>query len=99
MIEQTDIDGAIERLVAYSAAGADVLYAPWVTDLVENRAIVEAVAPKPVNVLLRTPRMQVADLAGIGVRRMSTGGWLGRYAWDALERAAVSIRDDGHMPE
>ncbi|MEZ4539566.1 MAG: isocitrate lyase/phosphoenolpyruvate mutase family protein [Chloroflexota bacterium] len=99
LIEQTDIDGAIERLVAYSAAGADVLYAPWVTDLVENRAIVEAVAPKPVNVLLRTPRMQVADLAGIGVRRMSTGGWLGRYAWDAFERAAVSIRDDGHMPE
>lgn len=99
LIGQTDIDVAIERLVAYSAAGADVLYAPWVIDLAENKAIVEAVAPKPVNVLLRTPDMNVADLAAIGVRRMSTGGWLGRYAWAAFERAAISIRDDGHMPE
>lgn len=99
LIGQTDIDVAIERLVAYSAAGADVLYAPWVTDLAENKAIVEAVAPKPVNVLLRTPDMNVADLAAIGVRRMSTGGWLGRYAWAAFERAAISIRDEGHMPE
>lgn len=99
LIGQSDIDVAIERLVAYSAAGADVLYAPWVIDLAENKAIVEAVAPKPVNVLLRTPAMKVADLAAIGVRRMSTGGWLGRYAWAAFERAAISIRDDGHMPE
>lgn len=99
LIGQTDIDVAIERLVAYSAAGADVLYAPWVIDLAENKAIVEAVAPKPVNVLLRTPDMNVADLAAIGVRRMSTGGWLGRYAWAAFERAAISIRDAGHMPK
>ena len=99
LIGQTDIDVAIERLVAYSAAGADVLYAPWVIELAENKAIVEAVAPRPVNVLLRTPDMNVADLAAIGVRRMSTGGWLGRYAWAAFERAAISIRDDGHMPE
>ncbi len=99
VIDLPDIDVAIERLVAYSAAGADVLYAPWVTDLAENQAIVEAVAPKPVNVLLRTPQMNVADLAAIGVRRMSTGGWLSRYAWNAFHAAAISIRDEGHMPE
>lgn len=99
LIGRTDIDETIERLVAYSAAGADVLYAPGVTNLAEVRAIVEAVTPKPVNVLLRNPGMSIADLAAAGVRRTSLGGWLGRFAWAAFDRVALSVRDEGRLPE
>jgi 2-methylisocitrate lyase-like PEP mutase family enzyme len=98
LIGRTNLDDSIKRLLAYSAAGADVLYAPGVVDLTEIKAIVAAVAPKPVNVLLRHPGMNVADLAAAGVRRSSTGGRLAAAAWAAFERAALSIRDDGHLP-
>jgi 2-methylisocitrate lyase-like PEP mutase family enzyme len=98
VIGRKSVDATIERLVAYSAAGADVLYAPWVTDLAEIRAIVRAVAPKPVNVLLHHPAVRVADLADAGVRRSSTGARLASAAWDGFERAALSVRDNGHLP-
>lgn len=98
LIGRTDVGAAIERLVAYSAAGADVLYAPRMAALDDIKAIVEAVAPKPVNVLLHRPDLNVAELAGLGVRRMSVGGWLARYAWDAFEQAALSVRDQGYLP-
>ena len=61
-------DEVIERLVAYSNAGADVLYAPGVKELGDIKAIVDSVAPKPVNVLLLGSDMNVADLAVAGVR-------------------------------
>src|SRR4051812_30532537 len=71
LIGKTSLDEAIERLCAYSNAGADVLYAPGIKDLAGVKAIVDAVAPKPVNVLLLD--MNVADLAATGVRRISLG--------------------------
>ncbi len=98
VIGHRDIDETIKRLVAYAAAGADVLYAPWVIDMNEIRAIVAAVAPKPVNVLLHIPSVRVADLAEAGVRRTSTGARLASAAWAGFERSALSVRDNGHLP-
>lgn len=97
-IDKSPISETIDRLVAYADAGADVLYAPWVVDLDEVRALVAAVAPKPVNALLHHPGVQVADLAAVGVRRMSVGARFASYAWAAFEAAAVSVRDEGHLP-
>ena len=97
-IGRADVQETIERLTAYAAAGADVLYAPWVTDLDEVRAIVRAVAPKPLNVLLHNPSVRVAEMAAVGVRRFSTGARLASAAWAGFERAALSVRDNGHLP-
>ena len=98
LIGRTNVDEAIDRLLAYAAAGADVLYPPRVLDLPTIKTIVEAVAPTPVNILLRTPEMNVAELAAVGVRRMSVGGLLASYAWAAFDKAALSVRDEGHLP-
>ena len=81
LVGQKDIDAVIERLVAYGQAGADCLYAPAVTELEMIRALVQAVAPKPVNVLLMSPAMRVADLEALGVRRVSVGSRLAFAAW------------------
>lgn len=97
-VGRTKVDDTIERLVAYSAAGADVLYPPWVVDLDEIRAIVAAVAPKPVSILLHHPGVIVAELAAAGVRRMSVGARFASYAWAAFDKAALSVRDEGHLP-
>jgi 2-methylisocitrate lyase-like PEP mutase family enzyme len=88
---------AIERLTAYSEAGADCLYAPGVTDPREIEAIVKAVAPKPVNVLASRPdpNLTVAKLEDLGVRRISVGSALARVAWGAFIRAANSIATTG----
>lgn len=94
LIGKTNLNEAIERLVAYSNAGADVLYAPGIKDLVGIKEIVDAVAPKPVNVLLLD--MNVADLAAAGVRRISLGSSLAAAAWAGFEKAAQSLRDEGH---
>jgi len=85
-----DLHDVIDRLVAYSQNGADCLYAPGLRDLEQVRAVVAAVAPKPVNVLLLAP-LQVADLARTGVRRVSTGGALARRAYSTLEEAADEL--------
>lgn len=102
-IGQKDLRATIERLVAYADAGADVLYAPLLDDIDEIRAVVTAVAPKPLNVLLSYPGMKapmnVPALAAAGVRRSSVGGWLARYAGMAFERAALTLRDTGFLPE
>jgi 2-methylisocitrate lyase-like PEP mutase family enzyme len=95
---EKSIDAIIERLSAYAAAGADVLYAPWIVDVAEVRALVEAVAPKPLNVLLHHPSVKVDELAAVGVRRFSVGARLASYAWAAFEAAAISVRDEGHLP-
>ena len=98
LIGKTSLDEVIERLVAYSDAGADVLYAPGVKELADIKAIVEEIAPKPVNVLLLGSEMNVADLAAAGVRRISVGSQFARAAWAGFEEAARSVRDEGRLP-
>jgi 2-methylisocitrate lyase-like PEP mutase family enzyme len=88
---------ALERLVAYAEAGADCLYAPGVREPTEIVAIVKAVAPKPVNVLVSAPSsvLSVPRLAELGVRRVSVGSALARVAWGAFIRAARSVATTG----
>jgi 2-methylisocitrate lyase-like PEP mutase family enzyme len=87
---------SIKRLRAYADAGADVLYAPGVKDREGMRAIVEAVAPKPVNILIGWDLgLRVSDVAAIGARRISVGAALARVAWTAFLRAAKSIATEG----
>jgi len=88
---------SLERLVAYAEAGADCLYAPGVRDPGEISQIVNAVAPKPVNVLISSdiPGMTVAGLKDLGVRRISVGSALARAAWGEFIRAARTIADEG----
>ena len=78
LIGRTELAATIDRLVAYADAGADCLYAPGIADLSAIRTLVSAVAPKPINVLLIGPNMRVAELADVGVRRVSVGGEIGR---------------------
>jgi 2-methylisocitrate lyase-like PEP mutase family enzyme len=98
LIGKTSPAEAIERLVVYSDAGADVLYAPGVKELDDIKAIVAAVAPKPVNVLLLGSDLNVADLAAVGVRRISVGSAFAGAAWASFEEAARSVRDEGRLP-
>ena len=87
---------SLRRLQAYSAAGADVLYAPGPTTREDIEAIVRTVAPKPVNILLSANTdLTVADLAGIGVRRISTGSALARAAWTGFIRSAKELAVQG----
>ncbi len=91
---------SIIRLQAYAEAGADVLYAPGIRTEADIRAVVEAVAPRPVNVLVsRDIGLKVADLAGLGVRRVSLGSALARAAWGAFLRAAEEIAHEGTFTE
>lgn len=88
---------SLERLTAYAEAGADCLYAPGVSDPQEIDAIVKAVSPKPVNVLVSRPdpNLTVAKLADLGVRRISVGSALSRVAWGSFIRAAQEIATTG----
>ncbi len=87
---------AIRRLQAYAEAGADVLYAPGVRERADIQAIVSAVSPKPVNVLMSgNTGLKVSDLADMGVRRISVGSSLARAAWGGFIRAAKAIADEG----
>lgn len=87
---------SLRRLEAYAAAGADVLYAPGPRDRASIEAIVAAVAPRPVNVLVSRPiGLTVDDLAAIGVRRISLGSALALAAWGAADRAARAIVETG----
>lgn len=90
-----DIDETVRRLSAYAEAGADCLYAPWITSLDHVAAIVAAVAPKPVNLLIHTPFATVAEAAALGVRRISVGGMLAKTAWRGFLAAAEEIARDG----
>lgn len=95
LVGRPDRDEAIRRLSAYAAAGADCLYAPRVTGLDDIRAIVEAVAPKPVNVLVGSGFTTVDKLRAIGVRRISVGGALARAAWAGFLEAAREMAEKG----
>lgn len=88
-----DLDDAIARLRAYADAGADCLYAPGITTREQIAAVVGAVAPKPVNVLVgATSVLTLQDLAALGVRRVSVGGALARAAWGGFMRAAQALQ-------
>jgi 2-methylisocitrate lyase-like PEP mutase family enzyme len=87
---------SLRRLTAYAEAGADVLYAPGAVTRDDIAAIVSAVAPLPVNAIVpRNTGLTVADLAALGVRRISVGGALARAAWTGFTRAAEAIARDG----
>lgn len=85
----------IRRLVAYGEAGADCLFAPGLRSTADIKAIVDGVAPKPVNVLMSSDFATVAELATLGVRRISVGGALARTGWTSFLQAAKEIADHG----
>ena len=88
-----DLSDTIERLLAYEAAGADVLYAPGLTTTEEIRELCFAVS-RPVNVLA-FGGLSFAEIAGAGAQRVSVGGGLTWVAVNAFAEAARAIRDDG----
>ncbi len=90
-----DLAETVRRLTAYAEAGADCLYAPGIRTKAEITAVVGAVAPKPVNVLVGSDFTTVAELAGMGVRRISVGGALARAAWGGFLEAAREIARRG----
>jgi 2-methylisocitrate lyase-like PEP mutase family enzyme len=93
-----DLDETIRRLKAYADAGADCLYAPGISTREQITAVVQAVAPKPVNLLMGTPSpLTVKDCADLGVRRISVGGSLARSAWGGFIRAARQIMEAGNF--
>jgi 2-methylisocitrate lyase-like PEP mutase family enzyme len=94
-VGRPDLRETVKRLQAYAAAGADVLYAPGIRSPAEIAAVVKAVAPKPVNLLMSGNWMTVAQAAALGVRRISTGGALARTAWSAFTQAAKEIAESG----
>lgn len=90
-----DLGFVIERLQAYSEAGADCLYAPGLKSKDDIATVVKAVAPKPFNLLIGSPGLSVAEAADLGVRRISVGGALARTAWAGFLRAAKEIAEQG----
>ena len=97
-VGRPDLDDAIGRLRAYAEAGADCLYAPGIHTHEQIAAVVAAVAPKPVNVLVGSAStLTMADLAALGVRRVSVGGGLARAAWGGFDRAARLLANEGRF--
>jgi methylisocitrate lyase len=95
IVGRPDLAETIRRLTAYAEAGADCLYAPGIRDMKDIVAVVQAVAPKPVNVLAGSDFATVTELAQAGVRRISVGGALARTAWTGFLAAAREIADRG----
>jgi methylisocitrate lyase len=95
IVGRPDLAETIRRLTAYAEAGADCLYAPGIRVIADILAVVRAVAPKPVNVLVGSDFATVAELAAAGVRRISVGGALARVAWASFLQAAKEIADHG----
>ena len=95
VVGRPDIDETIRRLRAYAGAGADCLYAPRIATAEHASAIVAAMSPKPVNLLINAPFITVAEAAALGVRRISVGGTLARTAWAGFLEAAQEIADAG----
>jgi 2-methylisocitrate lyase-like PEP mutase family enzyme len=92
------LEDVLRRLTAYAEAGADVLFAPGIRTREDFRAVVNAVAPKPVNAVITGDfGLTVADLAAIGVRRISLGSALARTAWGGFLRAAGLIAEKGRF--
>jgi methylisocitrate lyase len=95
IVGRPDLEETVRRLVAYAGAGADCLYAPGIRSSSEITAVVQAVAPKPVNVLVGSDFITVSELAQLGVRRISVGGALARAAWSGFMAAAREIAERG----
>jgi 2-methylisocitrate lyase-like PEP mutase family enzyme len=95
IVGRPDLVETIRRLTAYAEAGADCLYAPGLRTRADIAAVVAAVAPKPVNVLVGSDFATVGELAELGVRRISVGGALARAAWGGFLRAAKEIAEQG----
>ena len=95
VVGRPDLDETIRRLQAYADAGADCLYAPRIETAEQVSAIVAAVAPKPVNLLVSGPFFTVEEAADLGVRRISVGGTLARAAWGGWLAAAQEIANEG----
>jgi 2-methylisocitrate lyase-like PEP mutase family enzyme len=90
-----DLDETIRRLKAFAELGADCLYPPGIRTREQITAVVKAVAPKPVNLLVSTSALTVAEIAAMGVRRISVGGTLARVAWTAVMQSARQIAETG----
>jgi methylisocitrate lyase len=95
IVGRPDIGETIRRLTAYADAGADCLYAPGIRTTADIAAVVQAVSPKAVNVLVGGDFTTVAELAKLGVRRISVGGALARAAWTGFLQAAREIAEQG----
>ena len=96
LVGHPNLDETIARLQAYAQAGADCLYAPGLRSREQIVAVVQALAPKPVNLLMAWPGgMSLADIAALGVRRVSVGGAMARAAWGGFLRAARLLAEDG----
>ena len=96
LVGQPDLDMTIGRLRAYADAGADCLYAPGIRTSEQIRAVVAAVRPKPVNLLVSSPGgLTMQQIAALGVRRVSVGGALARAAWGGFMRASREIAEQG----
>lgn len=96
IVGRPDLDDTLRRLRAYAAAGADCLYAPGLRTREQITSVVQAVAPKPVNVLIGSAsELTVADLAALGVRRISVGGALARMAWAGFMKASRELIHSG----
>ncbi|HEY2311481.1 MAG TPA: isocitrate lyase/phosphoenolpyruvate mutase family protein [Gaiellaceae bacterium] len=95
IIGRPDLEETIRRLQAYAEAGADCLYAPGISTPEHISAVVSAVAPKPVNLLVHVPFITVTDAASLGVRRISLGGSLAKTAWVGALAAAQEIATEG----
>ena len=98
LIDPDALSPAIDKLVAFAAAGADCLYAPGVASKQAIATIVRAVAPKPVNVLVWDPTWTLAEMADLGVRRLSIGGSLASVGWAATIAAATTIKAGSFEP-
>ena len=95
-VGRPDLDDTLRRLKAYSNAGADCLYAPGIRTPDEIRAVVDAVAPKPFNLLVGTAsKLTVKEIGDLGVRRISVGGAMARAAWGGFMRAAKLLAEEG----
>ncbi len=100
LVGREEIKEVVDRLRAYAEAGADCLYAPGLQTREQIAAVVEAVAPKPVNVLISAPGgLTMADAQALGVRRVSVGGALARVAWGGFMRAAQELAVQGTFGE
>jgi 2-methylisocitrate lyase-like PEP mutase family enzyme len=93
LLDPAAMSPAIKRLVAFADAGTDCLCAPGVRDRVDIAALVRAVAPKPVNVVMMRPGLSLSELVDLGVRRVSIGGPLARVVWAAVLRAARELKN------
>ena len=99
IVGRPDIEQTIARLKAYADAGADCVYAPGIRTREQIVAVVSAVAPTPVNVLLGGPFATVQELAEMGVRRVSVGGALARTAWTGFLAAATELAEHGQVTQ